>query len=80
MSKKKEAKKSLQRRVSAIVEIYVEQKGKSKRKLLKEFIEVKVNEIIEFNELLKKRKKKSESTDTESIIITEILNLQPSQE
>lgn len=60
----------------------MEQKGKNKKKLLKDFIEIKVNDIIQFSEQLeiRKEKKKNESPAAEPIIIPETPNLQPSLE
>lgn len=57
MSKKKDKRKNLQSRLTTIVEIYIEQKGKAKKKELKEFIEKKMDEIISFSESLSRRKK-----------------------
>ena len=57
MSKKKDKRKNLQTRLTAIVEIYIEQKGKENRKKLKDFIELKMDEIISFSESLSRRSK-----------------------
>ncbi len=57
MSKKKEETKNLEKRVSMIVEIYMEQKGREEKKELSLFIAEKVKEIIAFRDSLKKRKK-----------------------
>ena len=50
MKKKKQQRKDLKKRLSAIIKIYTEQKGKSNRKLLKYFIEQKADEIVAYSE------------------------------
>ncbi len=80
MGKKKEAKKSLQKRVIAIIDLYTGKKSKRKKNLLKGFIDIKVKEIIEFSEQLKKRKKKNETPPGETIVINETPNIQRSHE
>jgi hypothetical protein len=57
MSKKQEKKKNLRKSFCAIVDIYVEQKGKEKRKQLNSFIEQKIAEIISFSDNLSIKKK-----------------------
>jgi len=81
MSKKKEIKKDLQKRLCAIVEIYMEQKGKANRKRLSDFIEKKMAEIISFRDNLdveKKTGKKEKILNSEVIKAAKTPVLQPS--
>lgn len=82
MSKKKEHSKNLQKRLSAIVEIYVEQKGKQKKNTMKQFIEQKMDEIIIFNDTLNKRKRKSKhaAEPNEQQVASTVPELRPSVE
>ena len=52
MKKKKQVQKELQKKLNAILEIYVDQKGKANRKLLKDFIEQKADEVLLYAESL----------------------------
>ncbi len=63
MEKKKQRQKAIQERLGPIIKIYVRQKGKSKRRLLKDFIEQKTDEIIAYSENL--RAKTMEDAESE---------------
>jgi hypothetical protein len=77
MNKKKE-NKHLQKRLCAIVHIYMEQRGKSNRNQLKKFIERKMEEIIAFSDSLEKKKKTPKKQ--KQIIETEVVKATPKLE
>jgi hypothetical protein len=80
MSKKKEIKKDLQKKLSAIVEIYVEQKGKARKKQLSDFIEKKLAEIVVFRNNLTAQRKiaKEKALNNNDAIVPKAAVLQPS--
>ena len=81
MSKKQEKKKNLRKSFCAIVDIYVEQKGKEKRKQLNSFIEQKIAEIISFSDNLSIKKRKSpkkERSENDNLKTTQVSLLGPS--
>ncbi len=82
MSKKKEGKKSLQKSLCAIVEIYMEQDGKQNKILLKDFIDLKMKEIIAFQETLHKKgkKKKAVKEPVGETVKAEVVIIHPSAE
>ena len=82
MSKKKEEKKSLQKRLCAIVDIYMQQDGKQNKKQLKDFIELKMKEIIAFQETLHKKgkQKKAVAEPAAETVKAEVLIIHPSAE
>jgi hypothetical protein len=81
MSKKQEKKKNLRKSLCAIVDIYMEQKGKEKRKQLKSFIDQKIAEIISFSDNLSNKKKnspKKEKSENDTEIKPQVSVLGPS--
>ena len=77
MSNKKDEKKSLQKRLTSIEEIYIEQKGKQNKILLKAFIDEKLSEIITYRNMLKELEKK-QTEETGTVVIVAKKTLQPS--
>jgi hypothetical protein len=81
MSKKKENRKNLRKNLYAIVDIYMEQKGKEKRKQLNSFIEQKIADIKSSSDNLSNKKKKSleeEKSENDTEIIPQVSVLGPS--
>ena len=82
MRKKNGGKKSLKKKFSAALEIFMDQKSKKNTQLLKDFIEEKVNEIDAYSGSLgkkeKKKEKKKEGLTAENIEVMPTPNLQPS--
>ena len=80
MSKKNAKKKNLEKRLSTIIEIYMEQKGKAKRKKLAKFIREKIGEILLFRDNLsaKKMQQKKEAFVIDNGTKLQIPVLQPS--
>jgi hypothetical protein len=81
MSKKQEKKKNLRKRLYAIVDIYMEQKDKEKRKQLNSFIEQKIAEIISFSDNLSNKKKnrpKKEKSENDTEIKPQVSMFRPS--
>ena len=81
MSKKQEKKKNLRRSLCAIINIYLKQKGKEKRKQLNTFIDQKIAEIISFSDNLSHKKKnitKKERSKDDNLKTTPLSDLGPS--
>lgn len=77
MSKKKYGKKSLHAKVGSMIKVYNKKKNKARKKALKTFILEKLNEIIVYNNSLKKSKTKIPGLFTEEFV-TDITQIQPS--
>ena len=78
MSKKNDNKKIRKKKHLAALEIFMDQKSKKNKQLLKDFIESKVDEIIAYSVSLCKKEKKKEGATVENIEKKATPNLQPS--
>jgi len=81
MSKKQEKKKNFRKSLCAIVDIYMEQKDKKKRKQVNGFIMQKIAEIISFSDNHSNKKKnspKKEKSENGTEIKPPISMLRPS--
>ena len=78
MSKKNDNKKILKKKYLAALEIFMDQKSKKNKQLLKDFIENKVDEIIAYSVSLRKKEKKKEGIAVENTEKKATPNLQPS--
>lgn len=59
MSSNKRVAKALKKKISLIIEIYMDVKGKKKKEKLRQFIEEKVSEIIIYKRSLNAKKTKT---------------------